>query len=108
MSVLVVGGVLMRRVAGVRGLRLRQFNCDGAFDVFVMAESWLAPLLRSSFPRRRVLLYFGVAEHPETSAPSFQTVIPANAGIQRLQTFSQERPWMFGYAEVKQNPRSRE
>ncbi|ALN89827.1 hypothetical protein LG3211_0845 [Lysobacter gummosus] len=46
--------------------------------------------------------------NPETSTPSFQTVIPANAGIQRLQTFSQERPWMFGYAEVKQNPRSRE
>ncbi|MFD0320644.1 hypothetical protein [Lysobacter gummosus] len=37
------------------------------------------------FPRRRAPLYFGGAEHPETSAPSLQTVIPAKAGIQSLQ-----------------------
>ncbi|MFD0324701.1 hypothetical protein [Lysobacter gummosus] len=38
-------------------------------------------LSRTSFPRRRALLYFGGAEHPETSAPFHQVVIPAKAGI---------------------------
>ncbi|MFD0319769.1 hypothetical protein [Lysobacter gummosus] len=46
---------------------------------------------KPSFPRRRAPLYFGVAEHPEPSAPSLQVVIPANAGIQRLQRHPQER-----------------
>jgi hypothetical protein len=35
-------------------------------------------------------------------------VIPAKAGIQRLKAFSHERRWMFGYAEVKRSPPSRE
>ncbi|MFD0322206.1 hypothetical protein [Lysobacter gummosus] len=34
--------------------------------------------------------------------------LSAEPNIQRLQTFSHERPWMFGSAEVKQSPRSRE
>jgi len=42
-------------------------------------------LSRTSFPRRRALLYFGSAEYPEASASSLQSVIPAKAGIQRLQ-----------------------
>ncbi|MFD0324335.1 hypothetical protein [Lysobacter gummosus] len=61
---------------------------------------------RPSFPRRRAPLYFGGAEHPETSEPSLKTVIPAEAGIQRLQrhlsrpSFPRKRaPLYFGVAE---------
>ncbi|GAB6470931.1 hypothetical protein bcgnr5380_60950 [Bacillus cereus] len=36
------------------------------------------------------------------------TVIPAKAGIQRLQSLVSVKPWMFGSAEVKQSPPSRE
>jgi hypothetical protein len=36
--------------------------------------------------------------NPEPSAPSFQNVIPAKAGIQRLQTFSHETPWIPAFA----------
>ncbi|MFD0323224.1 hypothetical protein [Lysobacter gummosus] len=70
-----------------------------------------------SFPRRRESRDFSPISpdrhsreggNPETSAPSLQTVIPAKAGIQRLQALSHERPWMFGSAEVKRSPRSRE
>ncbi|GAB6434082.1 hypothetical protein bcgnr5380_63750 [Bacillus cereus] len=31
-------------------------------------------------------------------------VIPANAGIQRLQRHASVKPWVFGSAEVEQNP----
>jgi|GEM_PF-6474741 len=37
-----------------------------------------------------------------------QAVIPANAGIQRLQNHASMKPWIFGFAEVKRSPRSRE
>jgi hypothetical protein len=51
---------------------------------FTSAEPNIQRLQRhlsgSSFPRKRALLYFGGAEHPETSAPSFRFVIPAKAG----------------------------
>ncbi|MFD0325252.1 hypothetical protein [Lysobacter gummosus] len=67
-----------------------------------------APSVQAVIPAKAGSAYFGVAEHPEASAPSLQNVIPANAGIQRLQRFSHERPRMFGYAEVKRSPRSRE
>ncbi|MFD0324702.1 hypothetical protein [Lysobacter gummosus] len=40
---------------------------------------------RLPLPRRRAPLSFGEAEHPEASASSFQNVIPAKAGVQRLQ-----------------------
>lgn len=38
----------------------------------------------------------------------FSLVIPAKEGIQRLQSHTSVKPWMFGYAEVKQGPPSRE
>ncbi|GAB6424261.1 hypothetical protein bcgnr5380_63440 [Bacillus cereus] len=38
----------------------------------------------------------------------FQIVVPAKAGIQRLQRNASMKPWMFGFAEVRQCPRSRE
>ncbi|MFD0321136.1 hypothetical protein [Lysobacter gummosus] len=49
---------------------------------------------KTARPRRRAPLYFGGAEHPEASASSLKTVIPTKAGIQRLQVFSPERPWI--------------
>ncbi|KRB04415.1 hypothetical protein ASD86_19090 [Lysobacter sp. Root690] len=35
-------------------------------------------------------------------------VIPAKAGIQRLQSHVAVKPWMFGFAEMKRGPSSRE
>jgi hypothetical protein len=41
-------------------------------------------------------------------ATPLQAVIPAKAGIQRLQSHAAIKPWIFGFAEVKQSPLSRE
>ncbi|GAB6448133.1 hypothetical protein bcgnr5380_63960 [Bacillus cereus] len=45
-----------------------------------------------------------VAGRPRNS----RSVIPAKAGIQRLQSHAAIKPWMFGFAEVQRSPLSRE
>jgi hypothetical protein len=52
----------------------------------------------SAFARTRLRFISAEPGIPETSAPSLQTVIPANAGIQRLQAFSHERHWIPAFA----------
>ncbi|QWF18824.1 hypothetical protein [Lysobacter capsici] len=94
----VLRGMAMRR-------RLMECGCAVEFPVAAIAVmamiadrslmSWTCAeqiadrdLARTSFPRRRALLYFGVAEHPEPLASFLQDVIPAKAGIQSLQRYS--------------------
>ena len=92
-AALAVVGIILKRKGYLDGVieKAEEFGSDIADKYSNVKES-------AKKPRRRAPLYFGGAEHPEPSAPSLQAVIPANAGIQRLQAFSHERPWIPAFA----------
>ncbi|MFD0323587.1 hypothetical protein [Lysobacter gummosus] len=86
-----------------RALRSR---ASGAFSAIpkavIPAKAGSALLWRSRKSRDFSAIHpgrhFRERGNPKPSAPSLQTVIPTNAGIQRLQAFSHERHWIPAFA----------
>jgi hypothetical protein len=69
----------------------------------VSVYGFVSELLTARLAVHLVLAFF--ARHSRERGLRF---ISAEPNIQRLQALSHERHWMFGSAEIKRSPRSRE